>query len=70
MRMCKDARLRLTLAICASLMIGPTGCGRSPGNDTTAGFDPHEGERRKEMRSYMETNKQQAAKPRAQRNHP
>jgi hypothetical protein len=70
MRTCKDARLRLTLAFCASLMFGPTGCGRSSENDSSAVFDQHEGERRKEMRNYMETNKQQAAKPRPQRNHP
>jgi hypothetical protein len=63
-RSCSLALLGLIFAL--------PGCGGSNSNAIIAGKDPHEAERRKEMRKYMETNPQKGGKAVAKppRNHP
>ncbi len=56
--------------ILACLVIGLSGCGGPKTAEAIAPFDANQGEKRKEMRLYMETHKQEASKPRPQRNHP
>jgi hypothetical protein len=56
--------------ILLGLVIGLPGCGGSKATETTAAIDPHQAERRKEMRIYMETHKEAPKPARAPRNHP
>ncbi len=62
--------LRNSLLLLFCLMIGLPGCGGSKPTETTAAIDPQQAQRRKEMREYMETHKNDMPKPKPPRNHP
>jgi hypothetical protein len=69
---CGRPALRYFSMALLGLMFGLPGCGGSKPDGALATKDPHEAERRKEMRKFMESNPQKDGKtaPRPQRNHP